>query len=102
MPQVTLTQPTVYEVSGVRLLPGANSVSDADFKKLQRNKLVMADIAIGTLVVSNATTEPAQVKSEPVTNDAGDLVALAQGDGRKAEVKDARATLEEMGIDWNE
>lgn len=107
MPEITLTRPSVYHSEGVRLLPGVNTVSDADFAKLSRNKIVQADINAGTLVVGHeAKSAPAEKpKAEAVTDqtvDTAALVELAQGDGRTTEVREAREALEAMGIDWDE
>jgi hypothetical protein len=97
MPEVTLTRPSVYEVNGVRLMPGVNTVTAEQLSRLMSNKHVAADFARGMLVKGGDTSaddEPA------VVDDADALVDLAQGDGRRSDVRSARATLEEMGIDW--
>jgi hypothetical protein len=103
MPKVTLTIPSVYETEGVRLLPGVNAVTEDQLARLTKNKHVMHDINAGVLIVGHkSTAAPVEAKAETVVADTDALVTLAQGDGRRKDVQDARATLEEMGINWNE
>jgi hypothetical protein len=91
MPSVTLTQPTVYETEGVRLLPGANSITAAQLNRLMGNKHVAADFASGLLLVDKASA-PA--------NDVTALQEAARGDARRKATRDARAQLEAMGEVW--
>jgi hypothetical protein len=92
MPKITLTIPSVYETEGVRLLPGVNTITSDQLDALMRNGLVVADMDAGLLVLSDDNPAP--------TIDAAALIEIAKGDARKSEVKDARAKLEEMGLDW--
>jgi hypothetical protein len=99
MTKVTLTVPSVYEVNGVRLLPGVNNLNEDQLARLTRNKLVMADIEAGTLVVGSAeTAETIEGSADPI--DEAALIKAANGDARRKATQEARAALKAMGIDW--
>lgn len=90
--KITLNKPSVYECEGVMLLPGDNDVKNAD--KFLANKIVQADIKAGIISLEAPKPEP------KIDTDA--MIAIAQGDGRTTEVREAREALEAMGIKWDE
>jgi len=95
---VTLNRAASYNLPGFGALrPGANNVPDAIISRAKRSSVVAKDIRAKVLVLS---ADQAEDGPESVVDDADELILLAQGDARKAEVKAARATLDEMGIDW--
>ena len=95
MKTITLTRPAPYQCEGVTLLPGKNEVSEQDIARLTRNKIVRRDIDAGILIIGHGSTPPAPApEPEPVDMDA--LRELAEGDGRRKDVQEARAKLAEI------
>jgi hypothetical protein len=101
---VTLTRPAVYACEGVRLIPGENLVSDADIARLTANPMVRRDISAGIILIGHGAAEPEPEPQAPVAlapepepvDPLAELRALAAGDGRRAEVREARAKLAEI------
>ena len=110
MKTITLTRPAPYQCEGVTLLPGDNTVPDRDVSRLVRNKLVRRDIDAGILIMGHGKTseqvmaveemlaEKASSAAESATlpDDMKSLRELAEGDGRRKDVQEARAKLAEL------
>lgn len=96
MKKITLTRPTVYESQGVRLMPGDNVVTADQLAALMRNKIVVQDINLGILRVGHGEAPSPAFEVAP-DDDIDALKALAAGDGRRADVKEARRRLAELG-----
>ena len=97
MKTITLTRPAPYQCEGVTLLPGENEVSEQDIARLTRNKIVRRDIDAGILIIGHGNAAPApDAEPEPEPDDMEALRELAEGDGRRKDVQEARAKLAEL------
>ena len=101
MKTITLTRPAPYQCEGVTLLPGKNEVSEQDIARLTRNKIVRRDIDAGILIIGHGNAAPApapapEAEPAPVPDDMEALRELAEGDGRRKDVQEARAKLAEL------
>ena len=99
MKTITLTRPAPYQCEGVTLLPGKNEVSEQGIARLTRNKIVRRDIDAGILIIGHGSTAPDPAPAPapaPAPVDMDALRELAEGDGRRKDVQEARAKLAEM------
>ena len=98
---ITLTRPAPYQCEGVTLIPGENTVTADQLARLMRNPAVSRDINAGILKIGHGAPEPKpeptpEPKPEPEADDLEALRKLAEGDGRRRDVQDARAKLAEI------
>lgn len=90
---ITLTRPAPYQCEGVTLIPGDNKVTPEQLAMLMRNPVVSKDINAGILKVGHGDAEPAKA-DDAIDMDA--LRELADGDGRRKDVQEAREKLAEI------
>jgi hypothetical protein len=96
---ITLTRPAPYPFGGKTLIPGDNRVDDEYLAELTANPAVQSDISAGILQIGHgAVVMPGSslVEPAPAPVDMDALRALADGDGRRKDVQEARALLAEM------
>lgn len=90
---ITLTRPAPYQCEGVTLIPGDNTVTADQLAKLMRNPAVSRDINAGILKIGHGSPAPTP---EPEADNLDALRELADGDGRRRDVQEARAKLAEI------
>ena len=98
---ITLTRPAPYQCEGVTLIPGENTVTADQLARLMRNPAVSRDINAGILKIGHGAPAPKpepkpELTPEPEADDLEALRELAEGDGRRRDVQDARAKLAEI------
>lgn len=97
MKTITLTRPAPYQCEGVTLMPGKNQVPDDSVARLTRNKIVRRDIDAGILIIGHGNSAPLpEPAPAALPDDLDTLRELAEGDGRRKDVQEARAKLAEL------
>ena len=106
--QIMNNMAPIYGAEGVELMPGPNTVPDEIAKKFLANKGVKHRIATGKIVAQGQPEAPKMPGADPTqmtveeietSEDRDRLTMMASGDGRKPEVKAAKARLEELDKD---